>query len=578
MRKMNDFVSYLNTLHNASGCNEHAIAENNVSDTDVYSRRLNFQREITEVLIQKLTLERGKIVILTGHAGDGKTSILQTIIEKCTGNRMNANEKEIEITFQDGKKLLCVKDMSEHEKEKQIALMKRAFDEQYTGNNCILISNTGPLFNVLLELGVEEEKIIRILDNKKMQESSFEVEGNRNVSAIVANLALFDNSDIVEKYIQNIVNPVLWTDCENCIKKEYCPIYFNQKIVRENLKQVVAFSKAFYRCNFEHDERFTVRQMIAHIAYAFTGNCSCKGMRRLQGEKKNQKRKLYNSFSNLFFGNHYEREISCTDRKALQIKPIEKIKKQALDSRKLPQEYELFVQNNFTAFSSEVEELVKMCWKSWNLVDQEEQKQELLKVIKRAYFMYHIKGEEENKILFRSVYSPMFLCYMNIQKGEHARGEKIELKKMVSTALQKLFVGMVDKEASRIDMTVKRKGEIRQNVQISTGYIEKSDIQIEIRSEYNGVNGEEEKYIVLECRGQTEKLTLPMLEYFDDISNGMLRNKVDPRLSQGVENIKAKIYQARKKKEGDGLSLIYSDGAKIRNIELYIEDGKIYKE
>ena len=92
------------------------------------------------------------------------------------------------------------------------------------------------------------------------------------------------------------------------------------------------------------------------------------------------------------------------------------------------------------------------------------------------------------------------------------------------------------------------------------------------------MNGENERYIVLECRGQREKLTLPMLEYFDDIRNGMLQNKVDPRLSQGVENIKAKIYQARKKKEGDGLSLIYSDGAKIRNIELYIEDGKIYKE
>lgn len=575
---MNEFVSYLNTLHNASASNEGAYAENIDSDKDIYSGKLKFDRKITEQLYDTLILQRGKIVILTGHAGDGKTRILQEIIEKFTGNKMDVNEKEIEVNFEDGKKLLCVKDMSEHEKERQIALMKRAIDEQNIGNNCILISNTGPLFNVLLELGVEEEKIIQMLDHKKIQEISCEIEKTRNVSVIVANLALFDNSDIVDKYIKNIVNPQLWVDCEDCSKREYCPIYFNQRNVRGNLAQVVAFSKAFYRWNFEHDERFTVRQMIAHIAYAFTGNCSCKGMRRLQGIKKNQKRKLYNSFSNLFFGNHYEKGLSCTDRKALQIKPIEKIKKQALDSKKVPQEYELFVQNNFTAFSQEVEELVKICWKSWHLVEEEEQKQELLKVIKRAYFMYHIKGEEENKVLLRSVYSPMFLCYMGIQKGEHARGEKIELKKMVSTALQNLFVGLEDKEAGRIYMTVKRKGEIRQNVQISTGYIEKSDIQIEICSEHNEVNGENERYIVLECRGQREKLTLPMLEYFDDIRNGMLQNKVDPRLSQGVENIKAKIYQARKKKEGDGLSLIYSDGAKIRNIELYIEGGKIYKE
>ena len=216
---MNEFVSYLNTLHNASGCNEHAIAENNVSDTDIYSSKLKFQRKITEVLIKKLTLWRGKIVILTGHAGDGKTSILQTIIETCTGNKMDPNEKVIEITLEDGKKLLCVKDMSDHEKERQIALMKRAFEEQHIGNNCILISNTGPLFNVLLELGVEEEKIIQMLDNKKIQEVSCEVEGDRKVSIIVANLALFDNSDIVDKYIKNIVNSELWADCEGCNKK-----------------------------------------------------------------------------------------------------------------------------------------------------------------------------------------------------------------------------------------------------------------------------------------------------------------------------------------------------------------------
>lgn len=575
---MNDFVSYLNMLHNASGCNEHAIAENNVSDKDVYSEKLKFKREITDVLIEKLTSQSGKIVILTGHAGDGKTSILQTIVEHCTGKRMNPNEKAFVITLDNGKKLFCVKDMSEHEREEQITLMKQAFDKQRSGDNCILISNTGPLFNVLLELGVEEEKIIQMLDNKKMQEVTCNVEGNKEVSVILANLALFDNSDIVEKYIEKIVQPELWTDCQICNKKDYCPICFNQKIVRENMEQVVTFAKSFYRWNFEHDERFTVRQIIAHIAYSFTGNCSCKGMKRLQGEKRNQKRKLYNSFSNLFFGNHYENGCSCVDRKALQIKPIEKIRKQALDSKKIPQEYELFVQNNFEAFSNEMEDFVKMCWKSWHLVDSDEQKQELLRVIKRAYFMYHIKGEEENRKLFRSVYSSMFLCYMDIQKGESVRREKSKLKKMVSKALQKLFVGIVEEDAGRIYMTVKRKGEIRQNVQISTGYIEVSDIDINIMDEHNKINGEYESSIILECRGQKEELTLPMLEYFDDISKGMLRNKVDPRLSQGVENIKAKIYHARKKKAEEGLSLIYSDGAKIRNMKLYIENGKIYKE
>ena len=96
---MNEFVSYLNTLHNASASNEGAYAENIDSDKDIYSGKLKFDRKITEQLYDTLILQRGKIVILTGHAGDGKTRILQEIIEKFTGNKMDVNEKEIEGNF-----------------------------------------------------------------------------------------------------------------------------------------------------------------------------------------------------------------------------------------------------------------------------------------------------------------------------------------------------------------------------------------------------------------------------------------------------------------------------------------------
>ena len=576
----NEFVSYLNTLHNASGCNEHAIAENNVSEKDCYSRQLKFEREITKRLLEIITHKEGKVIILTGHAGDGKTSILQTIVEKCSKKPMAGNELEGDIILENQKHIHYVKDMSEHEREKQIAIVKEAFLAQKNNVTVILISNTGPLFNVLQELDIEEEKIIKMLDTKTLEEDLFSIAGVKDVPVLVANLALFDNSDIIEKYIEKIVNPVLWEPCSQCEKKEYCPIYFNQAVVRKNKEQIVEFSKWYYRWNFEHGERFTVRQMIAHIAYSFTGNLNCQKVVSLVGNR-NLKRKLYQSYSNLFFGYHYEKGKSIKDKNALQIRPIALLQKQGLDSKKIPEEYELFVQNKFYVFEKEIEEIVRLCWKEFAFLgeDKKQEKQECFKVIKRAYYMYHTKGQEENEKIVRAVFSDVFIKYLKIQNMEQVLGSiKSYIRRLTFQALQLVFTGLAVEETDRIFLTVKRKGDIPQNVQIVQGYVNRDEIKIDFKNVLNVMNGKIEKVIVLECKNQKAELTLPMLEYFYEISNGMIQTKIDPRLSQGVENIKAKIFKAGKKTEKDSITMIYSNGNKFNKVELHVEEEKVFVE
>lgn len=576
----NEFVSYLNTLHNASGCNEHAIAENNVNEKDGYSKQLEFEREITKKLLDIMRAKEGKVIILTGHAGDGKTSILQAIVEKCSGKQMDGNELEGDMVLENGKHIHYVKDMSEHEREKQISIVKQAFLAQKNRETVILISNTGPLFNVLQELGIEEEKIIKMLDTKTVEEDLFSIEDMEDVPVLVANLALFDNSDIVGKYIEKITNPILWEVCNQCDKREYCPIYFNQAVIRKNQKQVIEFSKWYYRWNFEHGERFTVRQIIAHIAYSFTGNLNCRGIVSLP-EKRNLKRKLYQSYSNLFFGYHYEKGKSVQDKNALQIKPIVLLQKQGLDSKKIPAEYELFVQNKFYAFDEEIEDIVRLCWRECSLLtaDNKQEKQECFKVIKRAYYMYHTKGQDENERIIQAVFSEVFVKYLKIQNMEQTgTSVKSYIRKLTFQALQLLFTGLTVKEADRIFLTVKRRGDIPQNVQIVQGYVNRDEIKIEFENFENVMNGKMEKVIVLECKNEKAELTLPMLEYFYEISNGMIQTKIDPRLSQGVENIKAKIFKAGKKAEEASITMIYSNGNNFHKIELHLEEEKVFVE
>ena len=569
----NGFVSYLNTMHNASGSNEHAIAENNINDKDNFSQEILFERNITEKIIEKLCEGLGKIVILTGHAGDGKTSILQEIVRRCIGKEMDARKLQDDFIYRNNRHIHYVKDMSEHEKEEQIQIFREAIQAVKREESVILISNTGPLFHALQELGMEEERIIELLDTTKLKENQENFREYGTVPIVVVNLALFDNSDIIGKFLEKTLQEKLWSECQNCEKREYCPICFNQENMRENKKQIMDFCEWYYRWNFEHGERFTVRQILAHLSYAITGNLNCKNIAKLPG-RRNQKRILYNTFSNLFFGFHYEKELSLRDVDALQIKPIALIQKQKLDTRKIPAEYALFVQNNLHIFRTKMEKLLESC--QTGKTGMLEEKKEYFRVMKRAYFMYHQKGEKENIDIQKAVFSEMFSDYMQLQNSERIRKDIImNIKRITFQGLHVLFMGTPPDEDDKIYLTARRRGRMMQNVQISQGVIYKDSLDICIEEKENMTNGKKEKIIQLFYNNVYMELKLPVLEYFKELESGLIQNKIDPRLSQGVENIKAKLYQARRKNRED-LTIVYSNGTKFQKTEVTIDENGIW--
>lgn len=560
-------------MHNASGSNEHAIAENNVSGKEQFSGKVLFERNITEKIISKLTEGMGKIVILTGHAGDGKTSILQEIVRRCTGREMDSKKLQDEFIHGSHRPIHYVKDMSEHEREEQIQIFRDAILAVQRNESVILISNTGPLFHILQELGLEEERIIGLLDTTQLSENVEDFPEYPKVPIAVANLALFDNSDIVGKFLEKTLQEELWSDCENCEKREYCPICFNQENMRENKKQITDFCEWYYRWNFEHGERFTVRQILAHLTYSITGNLNCENIAKLAG-KRNQKRILYNTFSNLFFGFHYENGQSLQDVDALQMKPVLLIQKQKLDIKKIPAEYALFVQNDLHIFRTKMKELLETC--QIGDIRMPEEKKEYLRVLKRAYYMYHQKGEKENTGIQKAVFSEMFSDYIQLQDSMGIRRDiKMNIKRVAFHGLHVLFMGMPPGEDDKIYLTVRRRGRMMQNVQISQGVIYKGELDIHIDEKENVTNGKKEKVIYLFYNNEYIELTLPVLEYFKELESGLIQNKIEPRLSQGVENIKAKLYQARKKNKED-LTIVYWDGTKFQKAEVVVDDSGIW--
>ena len=190
--------------------------------------------------------------------------------------------------------------------------------------------------------------------------------------------------------------------------------------------------------------------------------------------------------------------------------------------------------------------------------------------------MYHQMGEMENTAMQKAVFSEMFADYMQLQNSREARKDIIlNIKRIAFSGLYILYMGMAPQGDDKIYLTVRRRGSMMQNVQISQGVIYRDSLNIKSKEKENVTNGRMEKEIYLSYENQSMKLTLPIMEYFKELERGLIQNKIDPRLSQGVENIKAKLYQARKD-NGKDLTIVYSDGTKFQKADVTVDEEGIW--
>lgn len=86
----NKFVDYLNTLHNYYGQNSNVFGESNINN-DFY-KEIMVDIPICNFISKELKNECPHIVILTGHAGDGKTSLMYQVL-KSLGCEFDVNKK-----------------------------------------------------------------------------------------------------------------------------------------------------------------------------------------------------------------------------------------------------------------------------------------------------------------------------------------------------------------------------------------------------------------------------------------------------------------------------------------------------
>jgi hypothetical protein len=119
--RQNGYIAYLNSLHNVSANGANALAESqalNIYFTEIYQ-----PFPLVEDLYKSLTERKERVVILTGHAGDGKSTVALDVLKRLrqlpADKPLDYALNEREETIHANGRVTIVKDMSELTDRKQ---------------------------------------------------------------------------------------------------------------------------------------------------------------------------------------------------------------------------------------------------------------------------------------------------------------------------------------------------------------------------------------------------------------------------------------------------------------------------
>lgn len=544
---MNGFVDYLNSTNNVGGNSTGSLAETQVKSK--YFDLVKVDRKLGSYISHTVKSKDYHAFILTGHAGDGKTSVLVQVLKELqylhSGDGLDRIKKYSDFMY--------VKDMSEIAEEQQTEVLRQSLDAPQNNKSSLLISNTGPLLNTFLRLAEYSRKINGLpfdgTDRIELQSkllSQLDTNSDKEItveghSFYLVNIARVDNVSFSTQILRKMVAAELWTSCGQCNCQEKCPIYNNVKRVSKQLERVSRFVESLYRFLYENDKRMTIRQMVGQISYALTGNLTCEYI-----ENHYIKEPFFNySFANLFFG-----FIGLSEsRNSLQIRGISQLKLLGLDRVALDVDYRLFVNNDFQSFFSpvvanELLELKKKHQKHYRILDEESaysvaaqsDEVKLRRAIRRYYIMFSVDLKEDN--IFNQLFGKHYTLYDQLISKKQPKSVLRNVQALVFKALYIKNTGFLPDGTNELPLTLRRDNSIFQNVMLVLGTVSKNELKIiqkHVSSHFEDTDGKQSLY--LSINGQHFLLTLPMLSYFEDLVQGSISSNSNPALTHGIAKL-----------------------------------------
>lgn len=287
------FVEYLNSIHNITASNKNALAESQaVSEFfgDIYEP-FPIVDEIYSILT---TQEPAPVIILTGHAGDGKSTIaldvLKRLLQIPVTSPLSTPPGEREVAYIHSRPVTVVKDMSELSADQRYQIFSDCLSD--SSSSWLIVSNTGPLLGAFdtyydragsspAERQSIESKLLAVLEEPIERHLSLEKHGINVLgkTLLAVNLTKLDNVGIGTKVLKKIVNHLAWESCGDCPLSQRCHIATNIAALKGAADIVTNRVRWIYRRLTAYEQRLTLRQMSAHLAYSVTAGKGCSEIR-----------------------------------------------------------------------------------------------------------------------------------------------------------------------------------------------------------------------------------------------------------------------------------------------------------
>ena len=550
----NPFVDYLNSLHNGNAANQNAIGEMQISSP--FFAATQVFRPLVELIKAKVL--DGSFVILTGHAGDGKTTLLSQVLS-ALGSPQQILQPSADVTC-GTQKVHYVKDFSELTQTQQDDELKAGFHRTCAS---VLIANTGPLLAAFSRLDDKdrESELLDIMDQPTGGEIRIEGMGQ----AFLLNIARVDNTDFIRPFLKNLTKPSNWTSCHSCPCANKCPKYFNQRIISECFDGTAGFVEKVYIWLQEYDHRVTIRQITAHLTFSITGGLNCATV-----EKHCASSWLYRYlFSNLFFGCEGIRTLP----NALQIRGIALVKEARFDQKQTCMDYSLFNKTDYTPYFPAI--LAKLFEEVFGQHRHSDPNLAQM-VIKRAYLFFGLPGSSMQDLM-KDVFSEWYDMYLRIRNNGEKPREAV--KRDICSAIHALFVGeTLENGNSEIDLTLRRNNEQTSNVQLLSGFIPTSNISLECEP-VKTIDGTHQYRLVLKTDKVRYPISLPLLNYFNEIHHGVIMTDIDPMLSNGIDSLKAELlFHHAASLDANVVYLVFLSGSRWVRRRLLIDPHSIDHE
>lgn len=559
----NPFVAYLNTLQGIDANNKGSLAESQARNP--LFKELRVPHPLAAEIINELTGDDDGHVILTGHAGDGKSTLALEIIRALRGlppdDPIPNGLKKREAIPYGGRTISVVKDLSECTDDERKALVSDMFRPEST-ERFLLVSNTGPILTLFRDnrdqtgedVAAIEDRLLDAMDSSERRKFTF-----GPISFVVHNLARKDNLDLGMSLLKKMVSSPQWDCCQSCSASGRCPLFANRNLLLKFFPLVSQRIWMLYFRAYAYGERFTMRQMSAHFSFLLTGGASCREMaaRVASGTEVRLERHL---FTNLFWGDDGKNDIPQAVR---QLHVVSAMREQHFDARFSPREERQFW--NFgggnplattDATLAELETRVRggkkssLCGLDAALMRRQYRRLvfflgspapngndgflEFLSVFLNSLRLLDVKGWRDNPVRFKA--KSLVLPIYNV--------------------LQEEFSGMRPPEgagkAGTLFITLNRRAsEIRQSVQLVLSKFEFHD-NLEIRL----VAGTPTLCGIGRLDGIQLDLPLPFLDYITAQNKGELGRGLQRSYRDRIEDLKARILAAIHTGDAQGLILL----------------------